>query len=131
MKLPKYVRIQGREIAWVTKKPIGFFGLGWRRVKDNTFNEEDKEKFIQADKWFEDKLPYPPFYGENSDDATANSGGAITYFKNNENANIMFEGLMPILELFDKYEIPYDIIYTNYVGKIIYEDEFQVGAVDT
>jgi hypothetical protein len=130
MELPKFVRIQGREIAWVTKKPVGVFSLGWRNVKNDVFSEEDKEKFIQADKWFEDKLPYPPFYGENNKDATANFDGAITYFKNNENAKIMFEGLSPILELLDKYEIPYDIIYTNYIGKIIYEDDFQIGVVD-
>lgn len=130
MDLPKYMRIQGREISWVTKKPVGIFSLGWRAIKNNIFNEEDKEKFIQADKWFEGKLPYPPFYGDDNNDATANSDGAITYFKNDENGKIMFEGLMPMLELFDKYEVPYDIIYTNHVGKIIYEDDFQIGAVE-
>jgi hypothetical protein len=129
MVLPKYIRIQGRQTAWVTQKPVGVFGLGWRAVKNNIFSDADKEKFIQADKWFDDKLPYPPFYGKRNDDATANTDGAITYFKNNENADRMLEGLMPILDLLDKYKIPYDIIYTNHVGKIIYEDDFQVGVV--
>ena len=129
MKPTKYVRIQGREIAWMTKMPIGIFSLCWRKVKDGTFNDEDKDKFILANRWFEENLPYPPFYGENNDDAGANKDGAITYFKTSE-ADAMLERLMPMFELLDKYQIPYDVVYTNHVGKIIYEDDFQVGVTD-
>jgi len=130
MKLPKYIRIQGRETAWITKKPVGIFVLCWRNVKNDVFSEEDKEKFIQIKNWFVKNLPYPPFYGENNDDPNANTAGAITFFKNNDNAKIMFARLAPLFELLDKYQIPYDIIYTNYAGKIIYEDEYQVGVID-
>ena len=130
MGLPKYVRIQGRETSWVTKKPVGVFSLGWRKVKNNIFSEEDKAKFEEANHWFVENLPYPPFYGESNDDPNANAIGAITYFKNNSNGKIMLERLAPILELLDKYQIPYDIIYTNYAGKIIYEDAYQIGVID-
>lgn len=130
MDLPKYVRIQGRETAWVTKKPVGVFSLCWRKVRDSIFSEEDKEKFIEANDWFVKNLPYPPFYGENNDNPDANTIGAITYFKNNANAEIIFERLIPIFELLDKYQIPYDIVHTNNAGTIIYEDEYQVGVID-
>ncbi|MCL2771803.1 MAG: hypothetical protein FWD71_00510 [Oscillospiraceae bacterium] len=130
MDLPKYVRIQGRETAWVTKKPVGIFALGWRKVKNDIFSEEDKEKFMETENWFVENLPYPPFYGENNDDPNANTIGAITFFKNNDNAKIMFERLAPIFKLLDKYQIPYDIVYTNYAGRIIYEDEYQIGVIN-
>jgi len=126
----KYIRIQGREIAWLTKKPVGIFALGWRKVRDNTFSEEDADIFRLAERWFVDNLPYPPFYGENNDDANANTFGAITFFKNNSCANEMLEHLTPMFELFDKRDIPYDIVYTNHVGTIIYEDDYQVGVID-
>jgi len=129
MQLPEYVRVQGREMSYMTKKPVGIFALCWRRVKDGTFSETDKEIFIKADNWFMENLPYPPFYGDNNDDPNANASGAITYFKTN-NCELMFNRLVPLFELLDKYKIPYDIIYTNYVGEIIYEDEFQVGVID-
>lgn len=29
-------------------------------------------------------------------------------------------------ELLDKYNHPYDVVYTNFVGAIVYEDEWQV-----
>lgn len=127
--LPKYMRIQGREIAWVTKKPVGVFTLCVRKIRDEIFSKTDVEKFHDAEKWFNENLPHPPFYGENNNDATANTQGAITYFKT-ANATIMLENLAPIFELLEKYQVPYDIVYTNFPGKIIYEDEYQVGVVD-
>ena len=126
----EYLRIQGREIAWLTKKPVGIFALGWRKVRDGTFSEEDAEIFRLSEQWFVDNLPYPPFYGENNDDADANTLGAITYFKNNEHASEMLVRSSPIFELFDKYNIPYDIVYTNNIGTIVYDDEYQVGVID-
>ena len=130
MNLPKYLRIQGRETSLQTKKPTGIFALCWRNVYNNGFSDADKEIFMQVEKWFVENLPYPPFYGENNDDANANTDGAITYFKNNDKTNDMLNRLLPVLALLDKYQIHYDIIYTNYVGAIIYEDDYQVGVID-
>ena len=59
-----------------------------------------------------------------------NPHGAITYFKT-ENSDVMLEKIQPLIDLLDKYDIPYDIVYTNYVGKIIYEGDYQVGVIDT
>ena len=44
--------------------------------------------------------------------------------------NEMLEKIQPLIDLLDKYKIPYDIVYTDYVGKIIYEDDYQVGVID-
>ena len=32
------------------------------------------------------------------------------------------------MELLDKYNHPYDVVYTNFVGEIVYEDEYQVAV---
>ena len=40
----------------------------------------------------------------------------------------MQEKIAGAVQLLDKYEHPYDIVYTNFVGTIIYEDEWQVGV---
>ena len=52
MKLPKYVRIQGREIAWKTKKPVGIFILNWRRIRDNIYSPEDVKLYDETHQWF-------------------------------------------------------------------------------
>ncbi len=125
MKLPKYMRIQGREIAWKTQKPVGVFILNWRRIRDNIYSEEDKQIYEITHKWFLEHLPEPPFYGNDNE----NPQGAVTWFKT-ENTGEMLEHIQPLLDLLDKYKVPYDIIYSNYVGKIIYEDDYQVGVID-
>ena len=125
MKLPKYVCIQGCEIAWRTKKPVGFFILNWRRIRDNIYSPEDAKLYAETHQWFLENLPLPLFYGDNNE----NPQGAITYFKT-ESCGEMMEHIHPLIDLLDKYNIPYDIVYTNYVGRIIYEDKYQVGVVD-
>ena len=125
MNMPKYMRIQGREIAWRTKKPVGVVILNWRRIRDNVYSPEDVKLYDDTHGWFLDHLPEPPFYGDNND----NPQGAITWFKN-ENSTEMLEHIQPLIDLLDKYDIPYDIVYTNYVGKIVYEDEYQIGVID-
>lgn len=41
----------------------------------------------------------------------------------------MLARIQPLLDLLDRYEIPYDIVLTDHPGKIVYEDERQVGTV--
>jgi len=123
--MKKYMRIQGRELAYRTGKPVGVFVLNWRRIRDGIYSAEDTELYEITEKWFKEKLPEPPFYGENND----NPQGAITYFKTAAYGD-MSEKADILMSLLDKYNVPYDIVYTDYVGKIIYEDEYQVAVID-
>lgn len=121
----KYMRIQGREIAYRTGKPVGIFILNWRRIRDGVYSNEDSELFEKAENWFKEHLPEPPFYGNDNE----NPQGAITYFKT-DSFEAMREKAEILTSLLDKYKVPYDIVYTDYVGKIIYEDEYQVAVID-
>lgn len=40
----------------------------------------------------------------------------------------MLQKLRPVIALLDKYKKPYDIVYTNFVGTIVYEDDWQVAV---
>ncbi len=123
MNAAKYMRIQGRDLSIRTQKPVGIFALGWRLIRKEIFSEDDQRLFVSIDQWFKDNLPEPPIY---SDD---NSIGAITFFKVDSTAD-MFERLKPIMDLFRKHNVVFDIVYTDFIGKVIYEDEYQVAAVD-
>lgn len=119
----KYVRIQERELSPTTGKPRGIFATGWRMIYDEIFSDLEAEQFKKIDKWFKENLPEPDIYKDN------NSIGAITYFKT-ESTEHMLDKLRPICDLFDKYNRAYDIVYTDYVGTIVYEDEYQVATIE-
>lgn len=115
MKLPKYMRIQGRETAYRTGKPVGVFVLNWRRIRDGVYSKQDSDLYEETHKWFLKHLPEPPFYGDNND----NPQGAVTWFKT-EAYEEMEEKANVLTTLLDKYNIPYDIVFSDYVGKIVY-----------
>lgn len=91
----------------------------------NELSNKDYFGRTEVDKWFNDKLPEPPFYGDNND----NPLGATTWFKIN-NSSIMLEHIKPLLDLLDKYTVPYEIAYSDNPGKVIYEDDYQIGVID-
>lgn len=115
----KYMRIQGRETSWITKYPKGIFGMCWRMIMDGRMEKEDEEIFRTIDQWFVANLPEP--------EACKNGEKVITFFKT-ETTGEMLEKIAPAMSILDKYEHPYDVVYTNFVGTIVYEDEWQVAV---
>jgi len=115
----KYMRIQGRETSWITKYPKGIFGMCWRMILDGRMEKEDEEIFRGIDQWFKDKLPEP--------EVCRNGEKVITFFKT-KTTEEMLEKITPAMAILDKYEHPYDVVYTNFVGTIVYEDAWQVAV---
>jgi hypothetical protein len=121
MKEMKFLRVQVR-YSGKTGKPVGIFGAVYHLMNAGALSDEETKLYKDIEAWFEEYLPNPPFYEDGNPDK------AITYFKNNRTTH-MLEKLMPLLGLLDKYQVPYDVVYTNYPGSIIYEDDFQVAVV--
>ena len=40
----------------------------------------------------------------------------------------MIERLKPAIALLDKHQKPYDVVYTNFVGTVVYEDNWQIAV---
>ena len=115
----KYMRIQGREDSYITKYPKGIFSLCWNLIRDKKMTSEDEQLFISIDNWFKDNLPEP--------EPCKNHETVITFFKC-ENAEHMIKKIEPAIALLDKYDKPYDVVYTNFVGTIVYEDDWQIAV---
>lgn len=115
----KYMRIQGRENSYITKYPKGIFSLCWNLISDEQLTNEEKELFISIDGWFKNNLPEP--------EPCKNYEKVIMFFKY-ESALAMVEKLKPAIALLDKYQKPYDVIYTNFIGTIVYEDDWQIAV---
>lgn len=41
----------------------------------------------------------------------------------------MLERLQPFIGLLEKYNVEYDVVYSDDVGEIIYEDDFQIAII--
>ena len=115
----KYMRIQGRENSYITKYPKGVFSLCWNLIRDQVLTQEEEQLFISVDKWFKENLPEP--------EPCRNHETVITFFKCGSTGH-MAEKLEPAIRLLDKYQKPYDVVYTNFVGTIVYEDDWQVAV---
>lgn len=115
----KYMRIQGREDSYVTKYPKGIFSLCWNLIRDKAMSDGDEKLFVSIDDWFKENLPEP--------DPCKNHECVITFFKC-ETTEEMQQKIQPAIDLLDKYGKPYDIVYTNFVGTIVYEDEWQIAV---
>jgi hypothetical protein len=121
----KYVRIQGRDTAYRTGKPVGIFAAVYRLQRDDKLSKEEKAVYYyDIDQvWFQENLPNPPFYDDDK------PGKPITWFKT-ETTEHMLEKLQPLMDMMDIYNMPYDVVYTNFPGKVVYEDEYQVAVYD-
>ena len=116
----KYERIQGKELARNTMQGKGIFSMCWQLIQNDTMYEEDKELFKEIDGWFAEHLPWPP--------QCKNQEPVVCWFKT-ENSNEMMKMIRPAMWLLERYNHPYYVVYTNFPGEIVYEDQYQVAAV--
>lgn len=115
----KYMRIQGRDDSYITKYPKGIFSLCWNLIRDGILTNEEKELFISIDNWFKEHLPEL--------EPCKNQEKVITFFKCDSTAE-MLEKLQPAIALLDRHQKPYDVVYTNFVGTVVYEDDWQIAV---
>ena len=115
----KYCRIQGKELAINTKTGKGIFSMLNQMVTNGVMEEEDVGLFKEIDSWFAEELPWPP--------QCKRQEMVICYFKM-ANSEMMMKMITPLMWLLEKYEHPYYVVYTNYPGEIVYEDEYQVAV---
>ena len=115
----KYMRIQGRENSYITNYPKGIFSLCWNLVRDKALTEGEEKLFVSVDEWFKENLPEP--------EPCKSHETVITFFKCGSTEQ-MLKKLEPAIALLDKYKKSYDVVYTNFVGTIVYEDEWQIAV---
>ena len=115
----RYVRVQGREDSYITKYPKGIFSLCWNLVRDKALAPEEEQLFISIDEWFKANLPEP--------EPCKKHESVITFFKCGK-ADQMMKKLEPAIALLEKHHKPYDVVYTNFVGTVVYEDEWQIAV---
>lgn len=113
----RYIRIQGKELAANTRTGKGIFSMLNQLVSDGVMEDEDVGLFKALDAWFVKNLPFPP--------QCKRQEKVVCWFKA-ENSEMMMKMIQPLLWLLERYNHAYYVIYTNFPGEIVYEDEYQV-----
>ena len=118
-----YFRYCARYVSPHTNQRYGIFIAVWHLVRDKKVSDEDEAAYWKARAWFEANLPIPPFH------ATGNEERAITWFKECAMDGPIVEKLRIYREIAARYGTEIELISTESPGRIIYEDDHQVGAV--
>ncbi len=113
----KYCRIQGKELAANTRSGKGIFSMLNQMITDNVMEQEDADLFHEIDSWFAEELPWP--------EPCQRQEKVICYFKT-ENTDMMMKMINPLLWLLERYQHAYYVVYTNFPGEIVYEDDYQI-----
>jgi hypothetical protein len=116
----KYSRIQVNYNG-NTGKPDGVFAAGHYLLKKGALSPEEAKMFKETDEWFDQHLPEPEYYKR------GNPEKAVSWFK--ENALPLVDRLNPVVDMLARHGIECHMVRTDTPGRIIYEDEYQVGAV--
>ncbi len=95
------------------------FSVCWNLIRDDQLTNEEKEPFLSIDDQFKDNLP--------GLEPCKNHEPVITFFKC-ESTLEMVEKVKPAIALLDRHQKPYNMVYTNFVGIIVYEDDWQVAV---
>ena len=111
-----YVRIQGKELVENTMQGKGVFSICMQMLRDDVMDEEDTDLYKEIDDWFAHELPWP--------EPCKRQEKVVCWFKTE--TDTMMKMMQPVMWLLERYNHPYDVVYTNHPGEIVYEDQYQV-----
>ncbi len=121
----KYFRVHTSDIAYLTQKPRGIFTTVGKLVDAKTLTEEETAEYWKQRAYFEKVLPVPQFYEQGNPDH------AVTWFKNTEQGNDIWQQLIFYRRMCDKYGIKlFKSECSELPGKVIYEDDFQIAVIN-
>ncbi len=119
----KYYRIHTQDTAYYTNQPRGLFTAVWKLVEADILTEEEQKEYWKNREYFEKALPVPPFYADGNPDR------AVTWFKNNENGDRIFEEMTFYKDMAKKYGVKlYISECCELPGEVVYEDDFQIAV---
>ena len=119
----KYFRYCASYVSPHTHQRYGIFIAVWHLVRDKKVSPEDEDAYWKARAWFEANLPIPSFH------ATGNTERAVTWFKESAMGSKVVEELKIYREIAARYGTHIELISSESPGLVIYEDEYQIGAV--
>ncbi len=119
----KYFRVHTADIAYITQQLRGIFTAIAKLADANILTEEETKEYWKQREYFERVLPVPAFYDQGNPDR------AITWFKNTEEGNRIYEQMAFYREMASKYGLKlYRSECNELPGELVYEDDYQIAV---
>lgn len=116
-----YLRSQARYYGRLGVE-VGIFVAVDHLRRAGKLSADQEERYFAIDDWFEEHLLNPPFYDD------GNSIGAVTWFKHPVPSE-MLTRVYTLRAILDVHHVDHDVVWSHEPGKIVYEDEHQVGVI--
>ena len=105
---------------------MGIFTLAYELIRLNKLPPSEAEMIQELIDWFKLNLPIPKKFSKGKNKEHKNTHG-ISWLIAEEKE--MVEKFWELKNILDRAGYPVDFIKTDYPGKIVYKDKFQVVAV--
>ena len=113
----RHIRYIVHQKVGKSRQPVGLFAAGYRLLQDGDMDEADYQRLAELLKWFEDKLPVPPKHLIPED--------ARFWYSE---AGPFSERMWELAHLLGEYGYTAELITATFVGRIVYQDEYQLAA---
>ncbi|MCQ6557162.1 hypothetical protein [Paenibacillus mendelii] len=119
-----YIRFHGNYSSPKTEEPYGIFVVIYHLQRDGKLSESDNRTYFETKEWFEQHLPNPPYYEDNS------AIKAVIWFKDNPKTRVMINKLEPLITIAAKYETELTrTVAVDPPGIVVYEDDYQIAVI--
>jgi len=121
-----YLRFAVAEIDEDSQRELGVFHAIQKLELAGKLTEHEQEQQDLICRWFDKNLPKPTRFTSSKPPYYRKKNRAISWFKDSAHEHIsQIRSLVAILE---NHRISVEMLKTNRVGYVVYEDEYQIVA---
>lgn len=121
-----YVRFVVPEIDEDSEQELGVFQAVYRLRDDGRLRSYEEEHLETVRHWFNDNLEKPVRFTASKPPYYRKNKKAISWFKDSAQEHI--SRVREMVAILENHGIAVQMLKTNRVGYIVYEDEFQIVA---
>ena len=124
--MPTYIRFVVAEVHGVSRKELGVFHAILRLREEGRLQAHEVHLHDSTRQWFNDNLEKPTRFTASKPPHYRKPNKAISWFKDSASAHIAH--MRDLVAVLENHGVPVEMLKTDRVGYVVYEDEFQVVA---